>query len=77
MGIGYVSLHGELDDPMEFLDVSVSDGEITLTWSGEGVLEWAPDVEGPWNPVEPAPSSTTYTEDIIASENRFYRLSSE
>ena len=76
MGIDYVSLHGEVDEPLEFLDIQSNGEEVTITWTGEGTLEWAPEADGPWNPVEPAPSSP-YTEDIVANADRFYRLTRE
>jgi len=60
-------------EPSQFLPVTVENGKIKLEWTGAGQLHWAPSVFGPWNPVQPAPTSP-YIEDIVAGESRFYRL---
>jgi hypothetical protein len=71
MGIDYVQLnHVQL----KFLPPSLSGGQVTLDWTGVGQLEWAPTVLGPWTPITPTPIPP-YSEDIVATEPRFYRLS--
>jgi len=73
MGIDYVKVDGPAAVPLKFSSSSVSNGKITLSWTGAGTLEWAPSVLGTWTPVSPAPNGT-YTENIVAGQNRFYRL---
>jgi len=77
MGIDYVQI-SPLEDlppesPPEFLQSVVKDGQLTLSWTGSGELEWAPEVTGPWTAVAPIPV-TPYTENISAAARRFYRL---
>ena len=70
MGIDYVQLnHVQL----KLLSPAVSNGTLTLDWTGTGQVEWAPTVLGPWTPITPAPDPP-YSEDIAVGENRFYRL---
>jgi hypothetical protein len=76
MGIDYVKVEAPSAAPLKFNASTVSNGKITISWTGSGTLEWAPAVGGPWNPVSPAPTGGTYTEDIVAGQNRFYRLRS-
>ena len=76
MGIDYVKIDAPSATPLKFSSTTVSNGKITISWTGSGTLEWAPAVGGPWNPVAPAPTGGTYTEDIVAGQNRFYRLRS-
>jgi hypothetical protein len=74
MGIDYVQLNGGTPTAaLAFLPTVVSGGKVTLTWTGTGGLESAPAILGPWTPITPAPSSP-YSEAIVSSENRFYRL---
>jgi hypothetical protein len=75
MGLDYVRLNAAdaTNSAPKFLTSSVSNGKITLTWSGTGNLQSAPAVSGPWTPVAPAPASP-YTENVQAAQNRFYRL---
>lgn len=74
MGIDYVQFGGLPEIPPEFTEFTVSAGKLTLTWTGDGALEWAPSVDGPWTAISPTPSSP-YTEDVILTEkSRFYRL---
>ena len=75
MGIDYVRLDpAGGGQPLEFTSSTVSNGRLTLTWTGTGGLESAPTVTGPWTPVSPAPSSP-YTEDVQLNQTgRFYRL---
>ena len=77
MGIDYVQI-SPLEDlppesPPEFLQSVVKDGQLTLSWTGSGELEWAPEVTGPWTAVAPIPA-TPYTENISVAARRFYRL---
>jgi hypothetical protein len=71
MGIDYVQLN---HIQLKFLPPSVSNGRVTLDWTGVGRLESAPTVLGPWTPVTPAPAAPPYSEDVVPNENRFYRL---
>ncbi len=74
MGIDYVQLNaGPAPQTMAFLPPAVSNGKITLNWTGSGNLEWAPTVAGPWTPITPAPANP-YSETIVSASSRFYRL---
>lgn len=76
MGLDYVRLHDARDtgEPPKFTSSTVSNGKLTLTWTGTGRLERAPAVIGPWTPISPSPTSP-YTEDVLPNEkSRFYRL---
>jgi hypothetical protein len=77
MGIDYVQI-GPFEDtppalPPEFLQSVVSNGQLTLSWTGSGNLEWAPEVTGPWTAVTPIPT-TPYSENFSVAARRFYRL---
>ena len=71
MGIDYVQLNGP--KPLQFLPAVITNGVITLKWTGTGALEWAPTVLGPWTPITPQPTSP-YSEPVISTANRFFRL---
>jgi hypothetical protein len=58
--------------PLKFLSAVVSSGQITLSWTGSGQLQWAPTIQGPWTSITPAPASP-YSEALVPG-NRFYRL---
>jgi hypothetical protein len=76
MGIDYLRIHaaGDSGQPPVFVSSTVSGGRITLTWTGAGILESAPAVNGPWTAVTPTPASP-FSENIAAgSIGRFYRL---
>ncbi|MGE3309161.1 MAG: hypothetical protein AB7O66_04260 [Limisphaerales bacterium] len=76
MGIDYVRIHaaGDTGEPPRFTSSTVANRRITVTWTGNGALESAPTVVGPWTPISPAPTSP-YSEDLIATPGgRFYRL---
>jgi hypothetical protein len=75
MGIDYVQLNPVAGPTTElkFLPASISNGKITLSWTGTGVLESAAAILGPWTPVTGAPSSP-YSETIVPAQKRFYRL---
>ncbi len=74
MGIDYVHINTPgAGTPPRFLGQSVANGRITLTWEGTGNLEQATSITGPWTAVAPVPSSP-HTQDVVAGQNRFYRL---
>jgi hypothetical protein len=77
MGIDYVQVNAgpatAAPTPLAFLPSVVSNGRLTLNWTGTGNLEWAPAITGPWTPVTPAPSQP-YSENIVTAQNRFFRL---
>ncbi|SPE62746.1 exported hypothetical protein [Verrucomicrobia bacterium] len=60
-----------LPAPLKFFPPVLSQGQIILSWSGSGRLQWAPTVRGPWTFVTPAPSSPY---SASAQGNRFFRL---
>ena len=74
MGIDYVQVNGGPGSaaPLAFLRPVVSNGKVTLNWTGTGNLESASAVLGPWTPITPAPSAP-YSE-TVSGQNRFYRL---
>ena len=53
--------------------IHYADGKLTLTWTGTGILEAASSVVGPWTAVAPTPASP-YTEAVVGTGNRFFRL---
>jgi len=61
-----------LPAPLKFQSSIVSSGQITLNWTGNGRLQWAPAVHGPWTFITPAPA-LSYSESFVPG-NRFYRL---
>lgn len=76
MGIDSVQLIAAGGAPPKFTSSTVSNGKITLTWTGTGNLEWAPALAPgvQWTPVIPVPTSP-YTEDVLPGQTgRFYRL---
>ncbi len=74
MGLDYVQLNGGTPTAtVAFLPSVVSAGNVTLSWTGTGSLEWAPTILGPWTPITPVPTSS-YSEAIQPGQNRFYRL---
>lgn len=58
--------------PPGFLPPTISGGNITLTWTNTGTLLWATNVLGPW--LTNASATSPYSEPVVLSENRFYRL---
>jgi hypothetical protein len=70
MGIDYIQLNKV---SVQFLPPTLSNGKITLTWTGIGQLESAPTMNGPWTVVTAA-VDPPYSEDVVPNENRFYRL---
>lgn len=55
MGIDYVQIGHLEDTPPEFLQSVVSNGQLTISWTGSGNLECALEVTGPWTAVTPIP----------------------
>ncbi len=73
MGIDYVQVNAAAGVQPKFTASTVTNGKVTLTWTGTGNLEWAPTlVGGQWTPVTPIPTSP-YSEPVVLT-NRFYRL---
>jgi hypothetical protein len=70
MGIDYVQLNPV---PLKLLAPVVSNGKITLSWTGVGQVETARSIPGPWAPIGAAFESP-YSEDLVPGQNRFYRL---
>jgi len=75
MGIDYVQISAPgAGEPPKFLPPTLSNGKLTLTWTGTGILESAPAVTGQWTTVSGNPASP-YTVDVVLTETaRFYRL---
>jgi hypothetical protein len=59
--------------PLQFEPAVIINGKIRLEWTGVGILHRAASANGPWNAVEPIPTSP-YEEDLVPGESRFYRL---
>ncbi len=55
------------------LPPAIADGKIVLNWTGDGHLESAPAVTGPWLPVNGG-TSAPYADPLQPGENRFYRV---
>jgi hypothetical protein len=62
--------------PLRFSSATRSASQFTLIWTGQGQLEFAPLLPGPWDLVIPAPAPP-YTEDITLDQDRFFRLRAE
>jgi hypothetical protein len=71
MGIDYVQLNGP--QPLAFLPIVRTNGQVRLNWTSTGYLERAPTILGPWTPITPAPTPPYF--EAITPTNRFYRLS--
>ncbi len=69
---GFSALPGTVVAPPQFQAPVISNGQITLSWTGSATLQWASAVNGPWNTYTPDATSP-YTE-AMTSGNRFYRL---
>lgn len=54
------------------LQVSAPNGKVSLEWSNGAVLQSSPNVDGPWDDVDPAPASPLVLEPTATSQ--FYRL---
>jgi hypothetical protein len=72
MGIDYVALNHVVTEQPQFQAPTVSGGNITLNWTGSGVLEWAPAITGAWTEIQGAASG--YSEAIVPGQMRFYRI---
>jgi hypothetical protein len=57
---------------IEFDQPVLADGQITLSWTGTGVLEEATVITGPWTPVSPQPSSPFTVP--ATGDGKFYRI---
>jgi hypothetical protein len=67
-----VGLYTSADDSFGFTAIQpASPGRITLTWVGEGTLEWAPNLDGTWTPLPDATSPATLDSGMARA---FYRL---
>jgi hypothetical protein len=77
MGIDFIRVHaaGDTGNPPEFTTTVLDDGNITITWTGDGVLESTPvlGAGADWDPVTPAPTGGTYTAPATTG-NRFFRI---
>jgi hypothetical protein len=77
MGIDYVRIHaaGDTGGEPEFTSTVLSGGNITITWTGTGILESSPVLGSgaQWDPVTPAPAGNTYT-TTATTANRFFRI---
>ncbi|HUS36353.1 MAG TPA: hypothetical protein VM680_13460, partial [Verrucomicrobiae bacterium] len=73
MGLDYVKIAAPSTAAPIITAVTAANGKITVTWTGGGTLQWAPSVMGPWTTITTA-TGGTYTEDIVATENRFFRV---
>ncbi|MBK7998174.1 MAG: hypothetical protein IPK15_05440 [Verrucomicrobia bacterium] len=58
--------------PPQFAAPSLSAGQITLEWTGGGVLESAPAVTGPRTAVEGNPTSPASLD--LSPDHRFFRI---
>jgi hypothetical protein len=57
--------------PAEFTTIQVADGKITIEWTGDGTLQAAPVVAGPYTDVAGAASPYTFTP---TGDAQFYRI---
>jgi hypothetical protein len=77
MVIDYVQLNPPgATPPPTFLTPQVSNGKATLNWNGTANLEWAPAIARSVN-ARHSDTAKPYSEDVLPTQNRFYRLSSE
>jgi len=58
--------------PPGFLPPTVSGGNINLSWTNSGTLLWSTNVSGPW--VTNTSATSPFSEAIVPTQNRFYRL---
>lgn len=64
---------GDTEPPAASItDVRVQDGNIIITWEGEGQLEAADSVTGPYTPVNN--NQNPYSEPVSGANQRFFRL---
>lgn len=77
MGLDYVQLNGGTPTvAVAFQPPVISAGNVALRWTGNGSLQWAPTLLGPWTTITPTPTSP-YSEAIQPGQNRFYRLKTQ
>ena len=48
----------------------MNNGQLTISWTGSGDLEWAPEVTGPWTAVTPIPT-TPYSGNFSVATRAF------
>ena len=73
MGIDYVRIESCAEQAPRFSSITSTNGRVTIAWTGGGILESAPAITGQWAPITPAATSP-YSENIVAGQNRFYRV---
>jgi len=59
---------------LRFERVILEGTTLRLTWTGQGVLEEADEITGPWQEVTPQPTGNTYEVDVTQAPRKFYRL---
>lgn len=75
MGVDSIQLNPVTPAPLPvLLPPTVSNGQVTLNWTGTGQLEWSTTLLNPWTPIIPAPVPP-YSEPLVPGGKRFYRLS--
>ena len=73
MGIDYVQLNPVTPVTPAVLEAPVvSNGQVTLDWTGTGNLEWSSNLRAPWTPFTPPPTPP-FTEPVAPGGSRFYR----
>ena len=73
MGIDSVQLKPAAAALPVLLPPTVSNGQVTLNWTGTGLLEWSPALLDPWTPIIPVPVPP-YSEPVAPTGRRYYRL---
>ncbi len=75
MGIDYVLIAqaGGATEAPKLKTPVLSNGKVTIDWTGTGALESATSVLGPWTPVTPAPTPP-YVVDVTGNKLRYFRL---
>jgi hypothetical protein len=58
---------------LKFLAPVVTNGQITLSWTGSGQLEWSTNLLGPWM-TNTSENASPYSEAVVSGQSRFYRL---
>lgn len=53
------------------ISISLANGQVTLSWTGGGLLQHAPEVTGAWTPV---PGATSGSQIPVSGERRFFRV---
>ena len=74
MGIDSVQLNPVAATELPgMLPPTVSNGRVTVSWTGTGKLEWSATLGNPWTPINPVPASP-FSEAILPGQKRYYRL---